>query len=121
MRQHAMVGTALTLAFICAIAIFNTIIFALASKYEWYFFKEESFEHKISDTSVRELSGIEKETEIIFCMEEDELASDVIYNLVWQTARQIAEKHDFVKIKSCRKANHLFNNSIQLICKAKAV
>ncbi len=99
-RQHARVGTALTLAFICAIAVFNTIIFALATKYQWYFFKEESYEHTISDTSTRELSGITENTEIIFCMEKEELEEDVIYNLVWQTANQLAEKHDFVKVKN---------------------
>jgi hypothetical protein len=99
-REHARVGTALTLAFICAIAVFNTIIFALASKYEWYFFKEESYEHNISEASERELSSLEGETEIIFCMEKDELESDTIYNLVWQTANQLAEKNELIKIKN---------------------
>jgi ABC-2 type transport system permease protein len=99
-REHARVGTALTLAFICAIAVFNTIIFALASKYEWYFFKEESYEHNISEASERELSALEGETEIIFCMEKDELESDTIYNLVWQTANQLAEKSELIKIKN---------------------
>lgn len=99
-RQHARVGLFLTLAFICAVAVFNTIIFALATKYQWYFFKEESYEHNISDTSVRELSGITEQTEIIFCMEQDELEADVIYNLVWQTAKQLAERHDFIKLRN---------------------
>ena len=89
----------LIVAFILIVALLNIIVFALSERYEWFIYREESYSHTIGEAADDLFAEEEqKEVEIIFCMEEDELTSDVVYDLVWQTSQQIAEKFDFVTV-----------------------
>lgn len=99
-REYARIGAAFTAAVVCLVAILNVIIFALGSKYKWYFFEAENYQHTISNSSYELFEGDEEQTEIIFCMEKEEIEEDIICNLVWQTANQLAERHDFIEISN---------------------
>ncbi len=97
--EYTRLNAALIAVFIAVVAILNVIVYALSDKYEWYIYEAESYSHSIGVASDNIFSDTEqKDVEIIFCMEEDELTSDVIYNLVWQTARQLEEKFDFITV-----------------------
>ncbi len=97
--EYKKLNTAFIAVFICLVAILNISVYALAQRYEWYLYRAEEYTHTIGSASDRLFSEEEqKEVEIIFCMEEDELTSDVVYDLVWQTAKQLQEKHDFISV-----------------------
>ena len=100
-REYTKVSTAFIAVMIALIAIFNIIIYALGTKFEWYFYKGEAYEHHIGNTSAELFSDTPlSDTEIIFCMEKEDLEGDIIFNLVWQTALQLQERHDFIKVKN---------------------
>ncbi len=100
-REYTRVSAAFIAVIIALIAILNVTVFALGSKLEWYFYKSESYEHTVGDTSYGLFSDAEQSpTEIIFCMEKEELVGDVMFNLVWQTALQLQERHDFISVKN---------------------
>ena len=40
------------------------------------------------------------EVRLLFCSSADALEADAVYNLVWQTAKQYAERYDFLKIEN---------------------
>ena len=99
--EYKKLNTALIAVFLCLVAILNIIVFALSEKYEWYIYKEESYKSSIGTASEHLFADKEqKDVKIIFCMEEDELASDVIYDLVWQTAVQLQDKFDFITVEN---------------------
>ena len=99
--EYSRLNTAFIAVFVGAVILLNFIVYALAVKFEWYIYAEESYEHTIGTASdVLFSENEQKDVEIIFCMEQDELSSDVIYDLVWQTALQLEQKHDFVTVSN---------------------
>lgn len=100
-QEYKRLNAALIAAFICLVAILNVIVYALSEKYEWYIYEGESYSHGIGEAGDRLFAEDEqKDVNIIFCMEQDELSSDVIYDLVWQTSLQLQEKYDFISVEN---------------------
>ena len=100
-REYTRVSTVFIAVIIALIAILNVIVYALGTKFEWYFYEAENYEHHIGTASSELFAdGEQKATEIIFCMEKEELEADIIFNLVWQTALQLEERHDFISVKN---------------------
>ena len=98
----ARVGAAMTAVFIAAIIAVNVVIYGLASQFNWYFYTGESYEHTIGHATDAYLSEVADrgEVTILFCDAADALEADAVYNLVWQTARQYAERYRFLKIEN---------------------
>ena len=94
-------GTALLCAAVAVLIVLNVILNALASRFGWYLYTEETYSHTIGDASHAVLDEVPEgeEIRVIFCMPEEELLGDVIYALVLNTFRQLAERHDFITIE----------------------
>ena len=88
-------------AMLLVLVLVNVIINALAARYSWYLYTEEQYEHTIGDAANAVLgTAPEGETvRVIFCMAEDKMEADVVYALVLNTFRQLAERYDFIKIE----------------------
>lgn len=101
-RKSARIGAAMTAVFIAAIIAVNVVIYGLASHFGWYFHAGESYEHTIGHATDAYLSEVSDrgDVRILFCDAADTLEADVIYNLVWQTARQYAERYGFLHIEN---------------------
>lgn len=101
-HKSARVGAAMTAVFIAAIIAVNVVIYGLASHFGWYFHAGESYEHTIGHATDAYLSEVSDrgDVRILFCDAADALEADVIYNLVWQTARQYAERYGFLHIEN---------------------
>lgn len=100
--------TGLIAAFILLAVVLNVVIYGLSTKFSWYFYAEESYSHTITgatDAYLNEVAG-EGEVTILFCDSRDALESDVVYNLVWQTANQFADRYDFVSVKNVNIFTH---------------
>ena len=102
-RTHgsAKFGACLTAALIATLVVFNTVLYGLSNHFSWYFYTDTKLEHTISgvtDEYLREVSG--SEVTILFCDNQEDLESDSVYNLVWQTANQYAERYDFVTVET---------------------
>ena len=88
-------------AMLLVLVLVNVIINALAARYSWYLYTEEQYEHTIGDAANAVLgTAPEGETvRVLFCMAEDAMEADVVYALVLNTFRQLAERYDFIKIE----------------------
>lgn len=95
-------GVLMTALFIAAVMTVNIVLFGLASRFGWYFRTDTVYEHTISDATDGYLSEVKDRgtVRILFCDAKDSLESDEVYNLVYQTACQYAEKYDFVSVEN---------------------
>lgn len=101
-HASARIGAALTAVFIAAIVAVNVVIYGLATHFGWYFYTGEHYEHTIGHATDAYLSEVADrgEVRLLFCSSADALEADAVYNLVWQTAKQYAERYDFLKIEN---------------------
>lgn len=101
-HASARIGAAMTAVFIAAIIAVNVVIYGLATHFGWYFYPGESYEHTIGHATDDYLSEVADrgEVQILFCDAADTLEADAVYNLVYQTARQYAERYGFLKIEN---------------------
>ena len=109
MNQHKTEGrigrhlhaASLTAAFIAVLVVLNVIVFALTEFYGWYVYVAPQYEHRAEGVAASYFENEkDKKVDVIFCMEEDDLRNDIVYNLVWQTACQYKEKYAFINIKN---------------------
>lgn len=87
-------------AFLVALVLLNVIINALATRYEWYFYTGEQYEHQAGGAAEALFSGAEEPVTILFCDEEENLLADKISALAYNTARQLEEKLDFLTVET---------------------
>ncbi len=101
-REYTRVSTALISAFLALVAVLNVAVYALAEHFGWYLYTKEHYEHRVGEPIHDYLSALSAEGEVslLFCMNEEELRGDVVYRLVWETARQLAERHDFITVET---------------------
>lgn len=101
-HASARIGAAMTAAFIAAVVAVNVVIYGLATHFGWYFYTGEHYEHTIGHATDAYLSEVADrgDVRLLFCDSADALEADTVYNLVWQTARQYAERYDFLHIEN---------------------
>ena len=94
-------GTAYFAAILALLVLVNVILNALVTRFSWYLYTEETYGHTVGEASEAVFADVSEEAEVrvIFCMAEEKLEGDVVYSLVLNTFRQLAERHDFIKIE----------------------
>ena len=94
------IGAATVIVVIALLVILNVIVYALSARYSWYLYTAPRYEHTIGDSSEIFFSDLDqgRELKIRFCMNEEDLEGDSAYQLVLETARQFAEKYDFISV-----------------------
>ena len=91
---------ALFICLVLAVTVMaNVIVSDLAALFGWYFYTSERYEYTVSGQTDTLFEGIDEEVRIIFCTSEDNLKSSANSRLVWESALQLAERHDFIKIE----------------------
>ncbi len=93
-------GIVITAVIIAVVVVFNVLLYGLATENSWYFYASDPIAHSIghgTDDYVKEVSD-RGSVRIIFCDTEENLEKEPVFNLVWQTAQQFAERHDFVTV-----------------------
>ncbi len=95
-------------ALIATLVVFNVVVYGLSNRYTWYFYEEESYSHTISHATDQYLESLESlgQVKILFCDSPDALEADKVYNLVWQTANQFAERYDFITVENVNIYTH---------------
>ena len=94
-------SAALTALFLVAVIVVNAVVVILAEHYEWYFYVSPQYSHQangISDDYFQNENN--REVDIIFCMEKDDLENDPVYGLVWETAHQLRDMYSFINIEN---------------------
>ncbi len=101
--KYGSAAVALTCVCVALIVIVNIIFSSLADRYRWYVDMTKEQIYGISDASIALLDSYKEQTDlhidIIFCMEEDELANDYSLTLVNNLAKEYKETFDFIDIK----------------------
>ena len=94
------IGAATVAVVIALIVILNVIVYALGSKYSWVLYTAPRYEHTIGSSSETFFSDLDqgRDLKIRFCMNEEDLEGDAAYRLVLETARQFADKYDFISV-----------------------
>ncbi|MBO4283457.1 MAG: hypothetical protein J5958_02435 [Clostridia bacterium] len=94
------IGAATVVLIIALVVILNVIFTALATRYSWYLYTAPRYEHEIGDSSETLFSDLDqgRDLKIRFCMNREKMEGDSAYRLVLETARQFAEKYDFISV-----------------------
>lgn len=102
-RAHASArfGRWLTAILASAVVVFNLVFFGLANKLSLYFSDSQVYAHTLSGNTDAYLGEVADrgDVEIIFCNHEENITGEPAYNLVYQTALQMAERYGFVKTR----------------------
>ena len=94
------IGAATVVLIIALVVIVNVIVTALATRYSWYLYTAPRYEHEIGDSSETFFSDLDqgRDLKIRFCMNEEKMEGDSVYRLVLETARQFADKYEFISV-----------------------
>ncbi len=84
---------------ILVVVLFNVVIYGLANQNKWYFYTEEQYVHTITGNTDTYFQNATPVT-ILFCDSKEALEGDIVYNLVWQTANQLASRYDFITVET---------------------
>ncbi len=100
-RGFHLYSVAMTVLVLCLVVLLNMAVQALADHEGWYFYTKEQYSHEANGLPTDYFGNVgDRRVNVIFCMEEDELSKEVANNLVWQTARQMADRYTFIDIKN---------------------
>lgn len=89
--KYGAAGTALTIAFIAVVVIFNVIFTALAQKYMWFADMTEEKIFTLSQEAKEILSDVTEDVNIYFASEPDELLASTSLRYIYTTALQLEE------------------------------
>ncbi len=98
--RYGSISVAFTAAFIAAIIMVNVLFSAFASKYLWYIDMTPETLYTLSDECVELLKDIKSPVKIIFCDDPDVLEKTDNTRLVYNTARQLEEKLDYITVET---------------------
>ena len=90
--KYSAAGTALTVALIAVIVIFNIIFTALAQKYMWFVDMTEEKIFTLSDEAKETLADVTDDVQIYFASEPDVLMANSLCRYIYTTALQIDEE-----------------------------
>ncbi|MBQ2719390.1 MAG: Gldg family protein [Clostridia bacterium] len=94
-------GNSTLVALLSVVVLVNIIINALVTRFSWYLYTEERYEHTVgaaSETLFADV-GNEERVRVIFCTAEETLEGDTVRALVLNTFRQLAERHAFLTLE----------------------
>lgn len=87
-------GRLTTALFLLAILVLNIVVYVFATAFSWYFYADERYEHTVSDATDSLLARIEHPVTVSFCSAEEDLVASATSNLVYETAKQYAARHE---------------------------
>ena len=98
--RHGTTAIVLSALLIAAVILINVIFTALASKFSLYTDMTDKLIFTLSDAFKDAVSDVQSPVTIRFCLEPDRLNASLMTKYVYDTAQQIAEAFDWVKIEA---------------------
>lgn len=86
-------GALLTALLVVVALLLNILIYALATRFSWYFYATTQYTHEIGDVMAEKINAAEHKVNIRFCMAEEDMLSDSVYSLAYKTAEQYAARY----------------------------
>lgn len=86
-------GAILTALFVVAALLLNVLVYALATRFSWYFYTTTRYTHEIGDAMAEKINAAEHKVNIRFCMAKEDMLSDSVYSLAYKTAEQYAARY----------------------------
>ena len=102
-------SAAILVGVVLLVAVLNLALYGVVDGYRLYLYAETKYEHTLSEGAedfLGDLRGEGHEVKIRFCMAEQDLSADPIYSLVWNTASQLSQKFDFIKVDCINLLTH---------------
>lgn len=93
-------ATLLTVVIIAAVLLFNAIFGALAQKFLWYTDLTTENLYTLSDAAVESIAGIDRDVDIIFCDDPDNLMSNTTQRYVYETALGLEKANKHVHVQT---------------------
>lgn len=90
----------MTCVIIAAVMLFNGVFKMLADKYLWYTDLTRDEIYTLSSAAVEALQNVDKDVEILFCDDPDNLEADYYSKMVYKTALGLAEKNEHIKVNT---------------------
>lgn len=98
--KYGSLSLAMTCVIIAAIMLFNGVFKLLADKYLWYTDLTRDEIYTLSDAAVEALANVDKDVEILFCDDPDNLEADYYSKMVYKTALGLAEKNKHITVNT---------------------
>lgn len=92
-------ATALTVLAVLTIMFVNAILYSLTTAYGWYLYEPAKVTEPLSGSTDRIFEGVDDEVTIVFLREESDMVSDSVSSAVYQTAKALEERHDFINLE----------------------
>lgn len=84
------IGRMTTALFLGVVLVLNILVYALATRFSWYFYTADKYTHEIGDSMAEKFAAAEHKVAVRFCMTEADLEKNTAYRLVYETAKQYA-------------------------------
>ncbi len=98
--KYGSLSVAMTCVVIAAVVLFNGVFKLLADKYLWYTDLTRDEIYTLSDVAVEALVNVDKDVEILFCDDPDNIEADYYSKMIYKTALGLAEKNEHVSVKN---------------------
>ena len=98
--RYGGIAVVFTCVLIAVVLLLNAVFSVLAGKFLWYTDLTSESVYTLSDAAVDTIASIDKDVDIIFCDDPDNLISDYYQRLVYETALGLEKENDFVHVKT---------------------
>ncbi len=93
LNEPKKLGALLTALFVVTALLLNVLVYALATRFSWYFYTATQYTHEIGDVMAEKIGAAEHKVTIRFCTSEESMEKDSVYGLVYNTALQYAARY----------------------------
>lgn len=98
--RHGSIAAIFTCVLIAVVLLFNAVFSVLADKFLWYTDLTSEEIYTLSDAAVNCIANIDKDVDIIFCDDPDNLMSEYYQRLVYETALGLEKSNPYVHVST---------------------
>lgn len=98
--RYGGVAVAFSCVLIAVVILINALFSALAKKFLWYTDLTSDEIYTLSDAAVEAIKDIDKDVEIIFCDDPDNIMEEYYQRLIYETALGLEKANSYVHVKN---------------------
>ncbi|MCQ2354712.1 MAG: GldG family protein [Clostridia bacterium] len=98
--RYGGVAVVFTCVLVAAVLLLNAVFSVLADKFLWYTDLTSESIYTLSDSAVKSIESIDKDVDIIFCDDPDNLMQEYYQRLVYETALGLEKNNPYVHVST---------------------
>lgn len=98
--RYGGIAVIFTCVLIAVVVLLNAVFSVLADKFRWYTDLTSDEIYTLSDAAVEAIENIDKDVDIIFCDDPDNIMEEYYQRLIYETALELEKANSFVHVKN---------------------